>query len=85
MGEEVQNTIFQYLNDMSILYVEDDENTKKMVEFFLEKKVKRLYSGINGEEGLSLFKQHKPDLIITDINMPLMSGIEMSKRIRELR
>ena len=73
----------QHIKKLEILYLEDDENTRGMVEFFLKDKVKTLYVGEDGEEGLKLYKRHKPDLIITDIQMPNLTGIEMAKIIRE--
>jgi PAS domain S-box-containing protein len=73
----------QYIKELDVLYLEDDENTRGMVEFFLRDKVKNLYVGEDGKEGLELYKKIKPDLIITDIQMPNMTGIEMAKEIRE--
>ncbi|MCT7564818.1 response regulator [Aliarcobacter butzleri] len=38
----------------------------------------------NGQEGLELFKKHNPDLVITDIQIPVMDGIQMIKAIKEI-
>ena len=84
MNDDKKNIIFQYLKDLSILYVEDDENIRKMVEFFLGKNVKTLYSACDGVDGLEQFKLHKPDLVITDVQMPNMTGIEMATQIRQI-
>ena len=72
-----------YIKQLNILYVEDDENTRGMVEFFLRDKVNTLYVAVDGEDGLELYNKHKPDLIISDIQMPNLTGIEMSKIIRQ--
>ena len=44
------------LTSKTILYVEDDESTREEIAFFLEKFVKKIYIGKNGEEGLALLK-----------------------------
>ncbi len=67
---------------MSVLYVEDDPATREEVSFFLERSVKVLYAAKNGAEGLRLYKEHTPDLVITDIQMPVMDGLEMIEAIK---
>jgi YesN/AraC family two-component response regulator len=71
------------LSKMSILYVEDDETIQMVFSNILKKFIKHLYIAKNGKEGLEKFKQKNPDLIITDIQMPKMNGIEMIKNIRD--
>ena len=67
-----------------MLYVEDDKNTREELEFFLNNRVDKLYVGANGEEGVELFKKYQPDLIISDIQMPVLNGIDMVKKIKEI-
>ncbi|MDD3055119.1 MAG: PAS domain S-box protein [Aliarcobacter sp.] len=74
---------FRYLKKLSLLYVEDDDNTREELEYFLKNKVKELYVGKNGQEGLDFFEKYQPDLIITDIQMPVMTGTKMIKLIKE--
>lgn len=74
----------KYLKNITVLYVEDDANTREELEFFLESKVLKLYTAKNGKEGLELYKQYSPDLIISDIQMPILNGIEMVTQIKEL-
>ncbi len=69
--------------DISILFVEDEELLRAIYERILEKVVNRLYIAENGKEGLEQYKIHKPDLIITDIMMPVMDGLEMVDHIRK--
>ena len=71
-----------FLKNLSILYVEDNSSIQDEIIYFLKHKVAKLFIASNGEEGLAIFKEKKPNLIITDISMPLLNGIEMSKRIR---
>jgi YesN/AraC family two-component response regulator len=76
----------QTTNNVVILYVEDDEISRK----FLGLIIKRRYPGItllsatNGKEGLDKFKLERPGLVISDIIMPEMDGIQMIKEIREI-
>jgi len=71
------------LSSLRILYVEDDRNTQEEVAFFLEPLISKLYIASNGQAGYDLYVLHSPDLIITDIQMPIMSGIDMIKKIRK--
>ena len=75
---------FYNLKKLSLLYVEDDDNTREELEYFLQNKVEKLYVAKNGQEGLEFFKEYKPDLIITDVQMPIMSGTKMIKLIKEI-
>ena len=74
---------FHCLKKLSLLYVEDDDNTREELEYFLKNKVKELYVAKNGQEGLDFFEKYQPDLIITDIQMPVMTGTKMIKLIKE--
>ena len=69
------------LKDITLLYIEDETMIRdEFIEIF-ENEVRALYVGSNGKEGLELYEKHQPDVIITDIRMPLMDGLAMSKII----
>ena len=72
------------LNQVRLLYIEDDENIRNILSRGLKRRVKELEIALNGEDGLEKFKKFKPDIIVTDIKMPYMSGLEMSTKIREI-
>ncbi|MBF0274046.1 MAG: SpoIIE family protein phosphatase [Nitrospinae bacterium] len=73
-----------HLKKISILYVEDEESIREKMEHILLKRIKNLYMAENGKIGLELFMKHSPDIIITDIRMPIMNGLEMSEKIRSI-
>lgn len=50
----------------------------------LEKYADRVIVASNGEHGLALFKEYRPDIVLSDINMPKMGGLEMVERIRDI-
>jgi len=67
-----------------LLYVEDNEDARRYTLEMLTRFFEHITVAENGLEGLEKFKQKKFDLILSDINMPRMSGIEMISKIREL-
>ncbi|KAB3533227.1 Na-translocating system protein MpsC family protein [Alkaliphilus serpentinus] len=72
------------LCNLQLLYVEDEEFTRGELSKFLKRRVGKLYCCENGQEGLAIYKERNPDLIITDLKMPLMDGLEMVKMIRNI-
>lgn len=73
-----------YLNDTTVMYVEDDLATQKLIEKILNRYCKEVFVANDGVEGLALYKKIQPNIVISDIVMPNMNGIEMSEKIREL-
>ncbi len=67
---------------ISILLVEDNALNQKVVTFSLKKLDCDIHIANNGLEGLELFKQNKYNFILMDIMMPIMDGLESTKRIR---
>ncbi len=74
------------LKNINILYVEDEKALREITLNILEGFTKHQYVGVNGNEGLALFKKHQTDidLIITDVNMPQMNGLDMIKEIKKI-
>lgn len=72
------------LSELAVLYVEDEPVARMSIGAFLKRQVATLYTGENGKEGLELFTTHRPQVVITDLEMPLMNGMEMIRRIREV-
>lgn len=71
-------------HNISLLFVEDNETIRFLYNRLLSTRVADYYVGENGQEGLDLYKKHKPDLIITDISMPVMDGLEMIGHIKAI-
>jgi len=70
-------------HDISILYVEDENNIREMLSRFINRFCTKLYTAENGSIALELYKEHSPDIIISDIRMPVMNGIDMAKEIKK--
>lgn len=71
------------LKNLSVLLVEDDPETLEYMSRYLNHRVGILHTAGNGEEGLCLFNQYHPQLVIADIHLPMMSGISMIEAIRK--
>jgi len=68
--------------DIKLLLVEDDAIIREIYSRLLGKTISRIIIADNGETGYELFKKEDPDLILTDIKMPVMNGLDMIKKIR---
>jgi CheY-like chemotaxis protein len=66
-----------------ILVVDDSDDTREMMAKLLELESFTVVTAEDGSAGLDTADAERPDLIITDVNMPVMNGIEMIRRLRE--
>lgn len=67
-----------------ILVVDDEHEVCDMLEKFLTKKGHEVYTALNGEDALSVVKEERPHIVLLDIRMPKMNGIECLKLIKEI-
>ena len=67
-----------------ILIVEDNPLNMRLIEMTLRPKGYKLLKATDGEEALDMAIREKPDLIIMDIYLPKMSGLEVTKRLRQM-
>ena len=71
-----------FLKKLDVLYVEDDVNASKKFTQILNKIFANVYTGLNGKIGFELYQNNHVDLVISDINMPIMDGLSLAKLIR---
>lgn len=72
------------LAEMKILVAEDERINFLVINFLLKEKVGKVDRAINGREAVELVKSNDYDLILMDINMPLMGGIEATRIIKKM-
>ncbi len=68
---------------MTLLYVEDNPQAREMTTMILQEFFGTIITAVDGQTGLEMFEEHAVDMILTDINMPRLTGIEMVRKIRE--
>lgn len=66
------------LKSLTILLAEDEEELRRQTAAFLELYCSRVIQAPNGREALALIDEHRPDLVLSDIRMPVMDGIELA-------
>src|SRR5689334_22709297 len=72
---------------ISIMVVEDDTEALAVLKLMIAKKFPEavIYAAENGRLGLELFKKRAADIIVTDVNMPEMDGIDMAAAIKSIK
>ena len=70
--------------NITILYVEDEPNVREMLGQFISRFCQTIYIAENGEEGLELYKKHPVDIVISDIKMPKLNGIDMVEEMKKI-
>ena len=75
----------ELLKQKTILYVEDDEVALEVLSSILRFYTKTVYTAKNGKEGMEKVKELNPDLVLTDLEMPVMNGIVFLEKIKEYK
>ena len=66
------------------MIVEDNPQNMKLIEMLLRSKTYNLLKACDGEEALDMATREQPDLIVMDMQLPKMSGVEVTKRLRQM-
>jgi CheY-like chemotaxis protein len=67
-----------------ILVIDDERSIRQLLDAFFRRKGYDVILAENGERGLELFRQEQPDVIVLDLNMPVMNGLAVLRHIRDL-
>ncbi len=68
---------------LTVVYAEDDVETSNNYALILNEFFKNVYTASNGKQALELYETKKPDVVLLDISMPIMDGLEVAERIRQ--
>ncbi len=80
---EIENLI-QYSKTLTLLYVEDNKETRESTILTLENFFDNIIVAIDGDDGIDKFKKNNIEIVITDINMPNKNGLDMAKEIKKI-
>jgi len=72
------------INEAKILLIEDKLSNRKTIEIYLRSRVGKVEVAENGKEAVDLFANNQYDMILMDLQMPIMGGIEAAQHIREM-
>ncbi|MGB6019001.1 MAG: response regulator [Sulfurimonadaceae bacterium] len=72
----------ELLKDLRILYVEDEDDVRRNAVEYLKRIAKEVFEASDGKEAIKVWADEKPDIIITDISMPRLNGLDMARYIR---
>lgn len=72
------------MHNFSILYIDDDKVAQNIISRLLQSYFNKIYIANDGIDGIKLYREKSPDIVLSDISMPNMNGIEMVKEIRKL-
>ncbi len=78
------NDLMVQTSQLTLLFVEDDQVARESIHELLKDFFKEVVVAVDGEDGLEKFRQHPIDMVLTDINMPGMDGLQMATKIREI-
>lgn len=78
----MQDLFFEKLKSLTILYAEDEEGIRRNIADSLKYYAKDVYEACNGQEAYEIYSEKNPDIILSDIHMPILDGISFVKRIR---
>ena len=70
------------MKQATVLYVEDNEYNRKIVRQLLRRTPYRLQEAPDGEAALAMVRQERPDLILMDVQLPRMSGLDATRALR---
>ena len=70
-------------NELTLLYIEDDKALREQFMRVLTPRFKEVYEAEDGEEALRKYEHYHPDMILSDINLPKIDGLEVIRKIRE--
>jgi len=71
------------MSEKTILYIEDNEVNRRLVQDLLRLTSYKLLEAVDGESGMAMARQERPDLILMDVQLPKISGIEATRTLRK--
>ena len=71
------------INELTLLYVEDDHELREQFVRIFNSKFKQVFEAEDGAQALELYEQHSPDMMVVDINLPKIDGLQVIEKVRK--
>ena len=72
------------LSKLTVLFVEDEDDLREALQSAIGDEFLKFITARDGEDGLKKFKKYKPDIVVTDIMMPILDGLSLTKEIKHI-
>lgn len=72
-----------YSNPFSLLTIDDDERLRRSIRIYFEDSGVKVFEAADGQAGLEMFRAHQPDIVLVDLSMPVMDGLEFIDQLRQ--
>jgi len=79
----MEDILLEKLKDISILCVEDEDGIREVIVKTLKYYFKEVYEACDGEEAYEIYKEYRPKIILSDIQMKNINGVEFVKKVRK--
>lgn len=70
---------------MKIIYVEDEFEAREALSKYMKRRFGKIFTAVDGADGLKVFREQSPDVVIADLYMPNMDGLEMIREMRKIQ
>lgn len=85
MNDAATELDLEFLATLTVLYVEDEDEVREALARYLRRRCPKLDVARNGQEGLDMFRSKRYDVVVTDVRMPVMDGLEMARSIKSIQ
>lgn len=75
----------EFLRTVNVLYVEDVDFSRESLAYYLQRRCNRVDIAGDGKTGLEMFSNNQYDVVLTDVRMPVMDGLEMLQHIKSAK
>jgi len=81
---EQSGALYQGVLVHSVLVIDDDELHLALMQNILQQEGYKVFTTADGPQGIAIYKEHRPDIVLLDLGLPRMNGLEILRRLRTI-